>query len=129
MPYQMSAALERGGLVKYRVIVQAEGRLADGEWFGLYAAREVAAAEQAEAASRAKDEVKSAWDDASRGPIGVVDAIAVWRAPVFSFKRRPVAGHSFYNDDADAQREALQLEAKVGALPKRVLRDLLGGLK
>jgi hypothetical protein len=98
-------------------------------WFGLYAAREVPASGEAEAATRAKSELETAWDEGSHGPLGAVDAIAVWRAPLFSFKRRPVQGHSFYNDDADAQREALRLEAEASSLPTRVLKSLLVGLR
>jgi hypothetical protein len=114
--------------VNYRVIVQAEGRSADGEWFGLYAAREVPAAEEAEAVRRAKAGIEAAWDNAARGALGAVDAVAVWPAPMFSFKRCPRGGHSFYNDDADAQQEALRLEAEASGLPKRLLRRLLAGL-
>jgi hypothetical protein len=114
--------------VNYRVIVQAEGRSADGKWFGLYAAREVPADGEAEAVSRAKAEIEAAWVDATRGSLGAVDAIAVWRAPMFSFKRCPVGGHSFYNDDSDAQQEALRLEADASGLPKRLLQGLLAGL-
>lgn len=115
--------------MNYRVIVQAEGTSADGEWFGLYAAREVPAAGEGEAAKRATAEIEARWDDVGRGRLAAVDAIAVWRVPVLSFKRCPVGGHSFYNDDADAQGEALRLEAEASGLPKRVLRTLLDGLR
>ena len=111
--------------MKYRVFVQADGAPADGTWVGLYAAREVLANDEDEAAGRAKAMIEAAWDDATHGPLRAVEAVAVWRTPLLSFRRCPAGGHTFYNDDLDAQQEALRLEAVVSGLPRRLLKRLL----
>lgn len=114
--------------MNYRVILQAEGRSKDGKWFGLYAARDVRAVDGPEASRLATTQLQAAWNAAAHGQLDGADAVATWRAPVLSLRRSRTSGHTFYNDDAEAQREALRLEAEASGLPKRVLKDLLSRL-
>ena len=117
-------------LTTIHLILQGEGVKATGEWFGFYAARQVRAPTEKDAAAKALAAFKVDWEGPSRhlGELTRCQVVTAWRTASASRRKVPNEGHTFYNDDAEAQKEALRLEASAVSAPPRTIHLLLDEL-
>jgi hypothetical protein len=105
----------------YRVLVQGECIFPDDGWRGFWVVREVRAEAPAIAEVAALAHVTAGWTGQAHGPITALNAVTSWPVGFWGgLARQPASGHTFYNDDADAERAALRMELKVARAPRRV---------
>ncbi len=115
----------------YRVLLQGDVIRADGNPGGFFAAREVVSTSTDAARDSVIEMVRRDWQTASRylGTLEALSSLAVWRRPLLAWRKLPNTGHSLYDDNIEAQRGALRIEALTAGLPKPVRltldRDLI----
>ncbi|MDO8379598.1 hypothetical protein [Phenylobacterium sp.] len=111
----------------YRFIIQGQGVKPTGEWFGFYAARQARAETEQQAMSVVFAALDADWAGPSRylGQLSHRDCVAVWIAPLISWRRFVNQGHAFFGSDLDAQKAALRIEAEAASAPRRARLDLL----
>ena len=115
----------------YRVLLQGDVIRADGNPGGFFAAREVVSTSTDAARAAAMEMVRHDWQTTSRylGTLEALKSLAVWRRPLLAWRKLPNTGHSLYDDNIEAQRGALRIEALTASLPKPVRltldRDLI----
>jgi hypothetical protein len=109
-------------MTRYRAILHGEGRRPSGEWFGFYATRDLDAENEERAKAVALASLNDEWTRAM-GELSALQVVGCWRPK--PWHSRLSAGHCFFNDDVDAQKEAWSIETEAANAPKDV-RDLLG---
>lgn len=121
---------KEGVVPKFRLILQGEGFNPEGRWFGFYAGREVVAATEQDACLAAKADLQADWDGPSRrlGTLSTVEIVSAWPRPRLIWRPFAGGGHTFYNDDADAQTAALRMEGRAVSAPRAVMASLLDDL-
>ena len=107
-------------MTRYRVLLQGECLRPDETWRGFWTVREVNAQSQDTAEVSARTNVMEAWAR-DLGGITALKIVASWPVGFWGrlFSNRD-SGHSFYNDDVDAQLAALDMELAVARAPRHV---------
>ena len=114
----------------YRVLLQGDVIRADGNPGGFFAAREVVSTSTDAARDAVMEMVRHDWQTALRylGTLEALSSLAVWRRPLLAWRKLPNTGHNLYDDNLEAQRGALRIEALTAGLPKPLNEKLDHGL-
>jgi hypothetical protein len=106
----------------FRVILQGEATYPHGRRFGFFAARQVIAASEAEAAVIVEARTRTEWGSGPSRDLGRLDrlsAVLTWPVRLAWF-RRPRGGFCLYDDsDADTLAAAYRIESRAAGAPQR----------